>query len=187
MNLSCPELALPLPGDLLWRRLMAHDLSHPFSSSPGEKNHEGKRSAAKPLTISFGMCKPPAGAQWLSSARPEPSHRSAQTPCMGTPYPVLGSLWKHPPTPARLPSSGIAAALGHLAEPQGFAVLASCHHLKQLPRLSPDASFQRQTVWFLYTFAFSVCQALKCLSSWSILNDNMHLYSSSSSNEWGSS
>lgn len=71
-------------------------------------------------------------------------------------------------------------------EAQGTGLLASLQHAReQLLCLSPDASFQRQTVWFLYTFAFSVCQALKCLSSWSILNDNMHLRSSSSSNERG--
>lgn len=29
MNLSCPELALPLLGDLLCHRHVAHDLSHP--------------------------------------------------------------------------------------------------------------------------------------------------------------
>lgn len=192
MNLSCPELALHLLADLLWLRHMAHELSHPCpppsSSSQGEKNDNGKLSAANLLSVSSEVCDPlavpgwPLPAPWLrlpvQGHQPrcwDPSARMDQ---------VLGSLWQ--PTAGAL-STSIAAALGSLAELEGFAVLTSYSYPKQLLHLSPDASFQRQMLWFLYTFAFSARQALKCLSSWSILNDNMHLYSLSFSNEWGSS
>lgn len=47
--------------------------------------------------------------------------------------------------------------------------------LEQLLLFTPDASFQWQMKWFLYIFSISVCQALKCFSTWRILNNNMHL------------
>lgn len=145
MNLSCPELALHLLADLLWLRHMPHELSHPCpppsSSSQGGKNDKGKLSAANLLSVSFEMCNPLAGAQWPSSAWLAPACSLAQTSHAGTPIPVLGSFWQ---PPAGALSSSIAAALGSLAELEGFAVLTSHHCPKQLLHLSPDASFQRQ-------------------------------------------
>jgi len=98
--------------------------------------------AATPLAVPFETCKPLVGAQWPSSACPEPSHSSAQTLRAETLSPAPGSL-RQPLAPASPQSSGTGAASGLAAEPRGSAVLALHRHLTQLLRLSPDASFQR--------------------------------------------
>lgn len=100
-NLSCPELALHLPADLLWLRHMAHELSRPCphpSSSRG-KEQQGEALSSNLLSVSFEMCGPRAGAQWPGSAWLAPACSLAQTCFAGTPPPVLGSLWQPQPGP----------------------------------------------------------------------------------------
>lgn len=125
---------------------------------------------------------------WAPMGYSGPAAPTWSHPAPGLRLPVQGHQpqWQGPsgsPLPQPDPPAVVSLLLGTFSWISGIR----CSCLKQLLCLSPDASFQRWMAWFLYTFAFSVCQALKCLSSWSILNDNMHLYSSSSSNEWGSS
>lgn len=125
MNLSCPELALHLPADLLWLRHTAHELSHPCpppsSSSQGRKNNNEKLSAANLLSVSFEMCGALAGAQWLSSAWLAPAPSLAQISRAGTPAPVLDPAG----SPSRSPEQQHC-----LSWAQGVC----CSHLTPLPK-----------------------------------------------------
>lgn len=126
MNLSCSELARPFLGDPLWHRCEVHNLSHPcpppFSSSPRGKNPEEKLSAANPLAISFEMGEPLRGPVAQHDPPGAILLLGSDSPCRDTSPSAQVPLAA--PCPSQPPSSGVDAALEHLAESQGFTILA---------------------------------------------------------------
>lgn len=126
MNLSCPELALYLPADLLWLRHMAHELSHPCpppsSSSQRGKNSKGKLSAANPLRCVI----PGQGlARYCWATEPLP-----------TPWLTLAVQGHHPQcwdpsgSPSQGPEQQHCCCLGIL----GWAWGVCCSRLTPLPK-----------------------------------------------------